>query len=81
MCSDNQYEKICKGEFASLNTKLDRLDEAIRGNGKVGITTRIDRLERAEAIRSKLLWLITASSITGAASLVVAVVLEILRVH
>ena len=48
MCSDNQYEKICKDEFGSVHTKLDKLDEAIRGNGKVGITTRLDRLEQIE---------------------------------
>jgi len=26
-----QYENICKGEFAAIHAKLDRLDEAIRG--------------------------------------------------
>lgn len=81
MCSDNQYEKICKDEFASVRAKLDKLDEAIRGNGKVGIMTRLDRLERAAAVRSKLLWLITASAITGAVSLVVTVVVQITKVH
>jgi hypothetical protein len=79
MCDGNQYEKICKDEFGSMHTKLDRLDEAIRGNGKVGITTRLDRLERAAAVRSRLLWLITASSVTAAASLVVAVIVQILK--
>ena len=79
MCDDNQYEKICKDEFGSVHTKLDRLDEAIRGNGKVGIMTRLDRLERAAAVRSRLLWLITASSVTAAASLVVAVIVQILK--
>ena len=81
MCDDTQYEKICKDEFASVHTKLDKLDEAIRGNGKVGITTRLDRLERDAAVRSRLLWLITASSVTAAASLVVAVIIEIVRTH
>jgi hypothetical protein len=81
MCDDNQYEKICKDEFGSMHTKLDRLDEAIRGNGKVGITTRLDRLERDAAVRSRLLWLITASAITSAASLAVAVILQITGAH
>ena len=81
MCDDNQYEKICKDEFALVHTKLDKLDEAIRGNGKVGIMTRLDRLEQAAAVRSRLLWLIAASSISGAASLIVAAVVQIVRIH
>ena len=65
MCSDtNQYERICKGHFESIHAKLDRLDEAIRGNGKPGIQLRLDRLEGAEATRSRLLWLIAASTVT-----------------
>ncbi len=41
-----QYETICKGEFGELHAKLDRMDEAIRGNGKPGIQLRLDRLEQ-----------------------------------
>ena len=44
MCPSEQYETICKGEFASIHGKLDKLDEAIRGNGKPGIQRRLDRL-------------------------------------
>jgi hypothetical protein len=55
---------VCKGEFASIHVKLDRMDEAIRGNGKPGIQLRLDRLEAAEAIRSKLLWIIAGSTVT-----------------
>ena len=31
MCPSEQYETVCKGEFASVHVKLDKLDEAIRG--------------------------------------------------
>jgi hypothetical protein len=55
---------VCKGEFASIHVKLDRMDEAIRGNGKPGIQLRLDRLEAAEAVRSKLLWIIAGSTVT-----------------
>ena len=41
-----QYKSVCKGEFQSIHTKLDKMDEAIRGNGRPGIQTRLDRLER-----------------------------------
>ena len=81
MCANNQYETICKDEFGSIHTKLDKLDEAIRGNGKPGIQTRLDRLEQDAAVRSKLLWLIAGSAITGAVSLVITVILQFVRAH
>jgi len=54
----------CKGEFESIHMKLDRLDEAIRGNSKPGIQLRLDRLEAAEAVRARLMWIIAASTVT-----------------
>ena len=63
-----QYERICKDEFASIHTKLDRMDEAIRGNGRPGIQLRLDRLEAAEKSRSRLIWIITGAAVTLAAS-------------
>jgi len=60
MCEGNQttYERICKGEFACIRGKLDRLDRAIRGNGGAGIQVRLDRLEQCAHSRSRLLWII-----------------------
>jgi hypothetical protein len=69
-CGTNQYETICKAEFAELHAKLDRLDEAIRGNGKPGLQRRLDRLEIAEAMRSRLLWLIVGATVTLTATAV-----------
>jgi len=69
MCQGNdQYDRVCKGEFAAIHAKLDRLDEAIRGNSKPGIQLRLDRLEAAEATRSRLLWIIAGSAATLAVS-------------
>ena len=64
MSPSEQYEAICRGEFQELHTKLDKLDEAIRGNGKPGIQLRLDRLESAQATRNRLLWLIVGAAIT-----------------
>ena len=65
MCSQkSQYDRVCRGEFASINVKLDKLDEAIRGNGKPGIQIRLDRLETAEAVRLRLMWIIAGSTVT-----------------
>ena len=69
---DGQYERVCKDEFASIHAKLDRLDEAIRGNGRPGITLRLDRLEQDAKRQARLLWLIVGSAITAFASVLVA---------
>jgi len=55
-CSSEQYESVCKHEFAELHKKLDILDEAIRGNGKPGLQLRLDRLEQDRLSRSKVVW-------------------------
>lgn len=69
MCDGaGQYDRVCKAEFAELHAKLDRLDEAIRGNGKPGIQLRLDRLEATDASRSRLVWLIVGSVVTLAAT-------------
>jgi len=61
MSSSEQYERVCKNDFAKIHAALDRLDTAIRGNGRPGIQARLSRLESAEATRSKLLWAITVA--------------------
>ena len=62
-CQD-QYTSTCKREFAQLHEKLDRVDEAIRGNGKPGIQLRLDRLEQNERTRGRLIWLILGCAVT-----------------
>ena len=64
MNDSSQYDRVCKGEFALIHVKLDKLDEAIRGDGKPGIQLRLDRLEAAEAVRSRLMWIIAGSTVT-----------------
>ncbi len=61
---EDRFEDVCKPEFESIHTKLDKLDESIRGNGKPGIQLRLDRLESAEAVRSQLLWIIAGATVT-----------------
>lgn len=60
-CDTEQYKSVCKGEFQSIHTKLDKMDEAIRGNGKPGIHTRLDRLERFQ----NFIWFICGAAITA----------------
>ena len=64
MSDTDQYDRVYKGEFAAINVKLDRLDEAIRGNGKPGIQLRLGRLEASEKSRAHLIWIILGSAVT-----------------
>ena len=67
---DEQYDTICKDEFAELHRKLDRIDEALRGNGRPGIQMRLDRLEQDRLSRSKVFWLALGTVGTCAATAV-----------
>ena len=52
----------------AIYKKIDRLDEAIRGNGKPGILIRMDRLEQNAKRQSRLTWLILGGAATAAGS-------------
>ena len=71
MTECNQFEQ-CQGHFESIHNKLDRLDEAVRGNGRPGIQLRLDRLEQDAKRQAKLTWLIVGAVITALASGIVA---------
>ena len=71
-CKNDQYEDVCKDEFAGLHTKLDTMDVALRGNGKPGIQVRLDRLEQERISRSKVTWFIIGCITTVAGSIVSA---------
>ena len=64
----DRYKTICQDEFSAVHRKLDTLDVAIRGNGKPGIQLRLDRLEGAQRLRSRIVWLIIGAGATLAAS-------------
>jgi len=74
-----QYKDVCRGEFKCLRDKLDRLDQAIRGNGNAGILTRIDRLESAARMRGKLFWLALGSILTCAGAVGATLVIRLLN--
>jgi hypothetical protein len=67
-----EFRAACEREFAKIRVKLDRLDEAIRGNGKPGISLRLDRLEQDARRQSRLVWLIVGSAVTAFASVLTA---------
>ena len=61
MSCASQYESVCQKEFQEIQRKLDQLDEAIRGNGRPGIQTRLDRLERFQ----NFIWFVCGAGITA----------------
>jgi hypothetical protein len=71
-CIGQDFRAACEREFEEIRLKLDRLDEAIRGNGKPGIVLRLDRIEQDARRLSKLVWLIVGSAVTACASVVAA---------
>ena len=72
MTISSEFRAACEREFEEIRVKLDRLDEAIRGNGKPGISLRLDRLEQNVRSYSRLVWLIAGSAVTAFASVLVA---------
>lgn len=68
MTSDTQQNAPIQRQFEAIHEKLDRLDEAIRGNGKPGILIRLDRLEQDARRQNRLIWLIVGAVVTALAS-------------
>ena len=71
MSETEQYERVCKGEFVEIGGKLDRIDAALRGNGKPGINTRLDRLEQDAKRISRVVWIVCGAVVTSVAALLV----------
>lgn len=68
MSTDNSPFEPGQNPLEAIYKKIDRLDEAIRGNGKPGILIRMDRLEQNAKRQSRLTWLILGGAATAAGS-------------
>lgn len=77
----NEQEQVVIGrwELADIHAKLDRLDEAIRGNGTPGIKARLDRLEQIEAGRKRLTWTVVGACVSAAVASVMQILQMILK--
>ncbi len=62
----------CERHLSAIHEKIDRLDEAIRGNGKPGLLLRVDRLEQAGRRTSTLVWMVVGALVTSVAGILVA---------
>ena len=67
-CDQTDRYLLNEKHFEIIHGKLDRLDEAIRGNGRPGVVIRLDRLEQDAKRQGKLIWLILGAVATGLTS-------------
>ena len=67
----NETNHTIERDLASLHKKIDKLDEAVRGNGHPGINTRLDRLEHSERRRTKIIWILIAAAIASQIEIIV----------
>ena len=52
-----RFSSVCKPQFETLFTRVNALDESVRGNGKPGLNQRVRDLERCETWRGKVFWM------------------------
>lgn len=65
-----QWTPIAPAAFVNDIPILDnKFTGTFDGNGKVGIVTRLDRLERAAQTQSKMMWIILGSLFYGGGNL------------
>ena len=65
---------LSRREVIEIHAKLDRLDEAIRGNGQPGLKHRLERLEEAAASRQRLTWIVVGAFVSAGASTVMQLI-------
>ena len=66
----------CEKNFEILFKKLDKMDEAIRGNGKPGIQARLGSLESKAKSQSRLLWMLVGACLSVATTVAIALILR-----
>lgn len=57
-----------KATLKSLDEKVDRLIDAVLGNGHTGLIIRVDRLERRASFLNKLTWTVAGGAIVALAT-------------
>jgi hypothetical protein len=68
----DRFVSVCKPQFEALFTRVNTLDEAVRGNGKPGLNQRVRDLERCEGLRGKLFWIAVGLAVSVIGSVVSA---------
>jgi hypothetical protein len=55
---NEQHDESLRRELDAIHETLKHLDEAIRGNGRMGLAMRIDRLEQIYVNNKRIYWLL-----------------------
>ena len=56
------FKENLKRIESSLTAKLDKIDEDICGNGKLGMNVRLYRLENSQKLASRWFWIIVGAA-------------------
>ena len=63
------FEKHLEKMESSLTAKLDKIDEDIRGNGKLGMNVRLDRVENSQKLASRWFWIVVGAAVPALISI------------
>ena len=64
MNENEQYEQVCKNEFADIKELLKEIDKNLfRGNGHPSFSVQLDRLNNFKAFSCWLLGIVTTTSL------------------
>jgi hypothetical protein len=72
--TEDQWNDVCRSAFEKIERKIDRIDEAVRGNGKPGLNQRVADLEAMERRRSRLMWIVIAAVVVSSVNLAVSLI-------
>ncbi len=64
-----RFEENLRRMETSLTAKLDKIDEDLRGNGKVGMNVRLDRLENSKKLTNRWFWAIVSAAVPALISI------------
>jgi len=69
-----RFSDECHREFKQTREAIQRIDEAIRGNGKPGLVTRMTLVEDTISSMKKLMWLVIGTAITTVGGLLLKII-------
>lgn len=66
--TESQMINAIREDITEIKAKVERIDHAVRGNGRPGLTTRVALLESFRNGTTKLVWLVVGSAIAAVCS-------------
>lgn len=66
--NESQSIQALRDDLADIKARIERIDHAVRGNGRPGLNTRVAILERFRDGASRLVWLVIGSAVAAVCS-------------